>query len=562
MEQKKVKIVGLSVNKQLGILKACEMQFDENNHLNIIKGGVGEGKTTAQQALKLGTQGSKTLVDKNLYGEIDIETQLLDGDQKVFVGAKSDKTGKLQYVLYTKDAEGKKVKEPVIDGVKATPAKYLEMLQTELTWSMDELTSENPNVQKKILLKLYQAELEKVGVVFDKKLSTYEDSILHKIDKAEEHRNYCDAIRKTKGGIADDLKAQGFDPERPETIPQRVDIEVLRSRIIELERQKATAGSEAKQKRDSELHSLQLKASELTQFCMNWNNNQIHEFNQSHANWKQATEYNVDVKNKMFDIVNDIVLLTNETTATTVKEILTENITLKDAGVEPQQPKTIKISDGKVLDQDCTDLPAQVKEIMDIRKKYIKLHDAPLPVSDMSAIDNEIQSINMSIQNGSEFNRINDAVDSFYEWQAANQKVVELKHEYVQMLAKVDTGVEGLQIVPDKDDIFLMYNGAYDTAYFNNPEMEMRKLSAYSGTQKPVICLLIQAQLLSKRAKALRYMFIDNVPIDKKTRVLFEKMCTDLDLTVFLNITGDFEQNGLQDGEILIEGGEVICGTN
>src|SRR6056297_1553142 len=123
-EQKQVKIIGLSVNKQLGILKACQMNFDENNKLNIIKGGVGEGKTTAQQALKLGTQGSKTLTDKNLDGDIDIETQLLDGDQKVYVGAKSS-DGRLTYVLYTKDENGKKIKEPVIDGVKATPAKYL-----------------------------------------------------------------------------------------------------------------------------------------------------------------------------------------------------------------------------------------------------------------------------------------------------------------------------------------------------------------------------------------------------------------------------------------------------
>src|SRR6056297_537861 len=141
--QKQVKIIGLSVNKQLGILKACQMQFDEKNRINVIKGGVGEGKTTAQQALKLGTQGSKTLTDKNLYGDVDVETQLLDGDTKVFVGAKSDGNGKLSYVLYTKDKDGKKVKDPVIDGVKATPAKYLEMLQTELTWHMDELTSDN-----------------------------------------------------------------------------------------------------------------------------------------------------------------------------------------------------------------------------------------------------------------------------------------------------------------------------------------------------------------------------------------------------------------------------------
>ncbi|MCJ7802733.1 MAG: hypothetical protein MUP82_10300 [Candidatus Marinimicrobia bacterium] len=104
----------------------------------------------------------------------------------------------------------------------------------------------------------------------------------------------------------------------------------------------------------------------------------------------------------------------------------------------------------------------------------------------------------------------------------------------------------------------MMYDGTYDLDYFGNPRKHLRKLSAYSGTQKPVICLLIQNYLLSKKSKAMRYMYIDNVPIDNKTRALLEKMCIELNLRVFLNITGDFSKDGLIDGEILIEGGEVF----
>ena len=137
--------------------------------------------------------------------------------------------------------------------------------------------------------------------------------------------------------------------------------------------------------------------------------------------------------------------------------------------------------------------------------------------------------------------------------------IINLKKEFYKLLISVDTGVDGLRIVPEENgDIFLMYNGAYDPAYFNNTEKEYRKLSSYSGTQKPVICLLIQNYLLSKKPKALRYLFIDNVPVDNKTRALLEKICIELELSIFLNITGDYEKDSLTDGEILIENGEIF----
>ena len=132
------------------------------------------------------------------------------------------------------------------------------------------------------------------------------------------------------------------------------------------------------------------------------------------------------------------------------------------------------------------------------------------------------------------------------------------------MLASVDTGVEGLKICVDRDgednklDIYLTYNGNYDKKYFNNPKLEDRKLSSYSGTQKPLICLLLQNYLLSKKPKAMRYLWIDNVPIDNKTKALLDRMGKELGLTVIVNITGDFDKAGLESGEILIEGGQVF----
>ena len=152
-EQKQVKIVGLSVLTDVGALRATELKFDANIKLYPVKGEVGAGKTTLNKVMRLATQGSDTLVDKNLYGgPINTVAQLLDGDRRIFVGCKSKEGGSLDYFLYEEDENGKKVKDPIIDGVKATPAAYLKSLQTALTWRLNELTSENPTVQRRLLL--------------------------------------------------------------------------------------------------------------------------------------------------------------------------------------------------------------------------------------------------------------------------------------------------------------------------------------------------------------------------------------------------------------------------
>ena len=136
-------------------------------------------------------------------------------------------------------------------------------------------------------------------------------------------------------------------------------------------------------------------------------------------------------------------------------------------------------------------------------------------------------------------------------------------------LTEIETGVEGLFICPEyveengekiaKDnDIYLMYDGSYDPEYFCNPSKEIRKLAAYSDTQKPMICLLIQKHLLSKKEKCLPYLWIDQVPIDNKTKALLDRMSEELGLWLFVNWTGDFDKSLLKDGEILIENGEIF----
>ena len=552
MKQKEVKITGLILNKQLGIIEAKKLIFDKNNKLIVFKGGVGEGKTTLQKGLQLATQGSKTFVDNQLYGDIDLQAQLTDGDIDLFVNCKS-KGKKLETTLFTKDLNGKKVTNPIIDGVKATAAKYLEYLQTELTWNMDKLVSENPTTQKNILLKLYHSQLAKTGVIFDKKHPDYNSSILGLIDIAVKNRDEKDYFRKTKGGIADDLKAQGFDPDRPDTCPDEVDISEIEIEIKELEKQKTILESEPEAKKNIQLAEIKTKAANVTNECLTYNNELQAVYDTKLEEYKlyevKVTQINDNLKNLKIDLQKLYLNAFYENLKSKVKF----PIEIK----EPELPNYINIVDGQVRETKMVKDHELVTKIVALRKEYSEISLAPISV-DTSEITKEIELKEAQKIQAKEINKIVDAIDSFHQWRAANDEVFKLKNQYIKLLAKVDTGVEGLQIIPKDDEIYIMYDGSYDTKYFNNPNKEMRKLSSYSGTQKPVICLLIQNFLLSKKDKAMRYMYIDNVPIDNKTRLLLENMTEELNLHIFLNITGDFEQSNLKDGEILIKGGEVL----
>ena len=181
---------------------------------------------------------------------------------------------------------------------------------------------------------------------------------------------------------------------------------------------------------------------------------------------------------------------------------------------------------------------------------------------DTSSFEKDLDLVKNNITLAKENNKKCDMLDAFLAWSDAHNLVMDLRGEYASMLSGINTGVEGLNISVDKEsdklDIYLTYNGEYDPKYFANEKLEQRKVSSYSGTQKPLICLLLQNYLLSKKPKAMRYLWIDNVPIDKKTKDLLTKMGKDLGLTIIVNITGDFTKDGLEDGEILIEGGEVF----
>ena len=559
--KKEVKIIGLSVNKSFGGLKATELKFNEDNRLTVVKGEVGSGKTTLNRALSLTTKGSKTLEDNNLYGEVDLTAQLLDGDYKVFVNCKTDQSGKLIHSIYTIDENGNKLKDVVIDGQKLTPANYLKSLQTSLTWRLDELTSENPIVQRKILLELYSSELEKKGVIFDKNHPKFTESIIHKIEVAKNNRNYADMKRKEVGGIAEDLRAKGIDYE---TVRELKD-------VITLEQQIATAQSDvdylhrnANQVHKSELNELKTKGLEINGKLKDFRDKikATNDVNREELNlWEQGQRQKTEDLDKILDILESL-------ESNNIDDVLK----LIHSGLE-----VIKEPENKFLTQlefnekgQCTSQPEDFKdeEIKGLLKEYkyskfeySKKANQEDIIPDTTKQEEKITYLKDQLNSNYTWNKEAKAINSFHDWKEANEAVKDLKNDYYKKLTGIDTGVDGLHISlenAESENIFLMYNGAYDTEYFHNPEKELRKLSSYSDTQKPLICLLIQNYLLKQKGKSMPYLWIDKVPIDKKTRLLLNRMSEELGLWLFVSWTGDFDKTSLVDGELLIENGDVF----
>ncbi|MCH9621024.1 MAG: hypothetical protein S4CHLAM20_04380 [Chlamydiia bacterium] len=560
-----VKIIGLKVNEQFGILQSFDCKFNQENNIIAIKARVGEGKTTLQKSLKLGTQGSEALKDdKLLYGKVDQEVELLDGNTRIFVGSKTDSNGKLDYSIYTKDESGKKIKEPIIDGVKATPSSYLKSLQTALNWRMNELTSENFTTQRNILLELYSDQLEQFGVIFDKANVLYGESILGRLDKAIQSRTEADVLRKQVGGYKHILMDQGIDVDNESTIPKSINIQDSLSQEQKLIFNISNSSEGAENRKTDDLRKISLQKDELLQKLREYNL-EVDGFNNSE---RQKVAENVSstkiIRDKLNEIYTNVKFLTSKGVFDN-EEILIE--TFKSAAVLPgEYVPTVK---NKIdLDNLIVEKEELPPHILSVFNEYVSLNSVYKETqnktyeTDVDSLKSELDTLRRQIAEDREVNKTVASVQSFIKWKGCEKQVQEIRKEYAELLKNVNTGVSGLKICFDESDekmnIYLAYNGEYDSDYFNNPGLELRKLSSYSGTQKPMICLLVQNYLLGLKEKSMRYIWIDDVPIDNKTRSLLNEMAEKLNLTVIINITGDFTQESLDSGDIFIEGGEVF----
>ena len=202
----------------------------------VIGGGV-VGCSIAYNLARLGA-GKVVLLEKGYLAE----AMLLDGEVKLYVGAKvseyqrGNNAGepKFEIFLYSKDNNGNEY-TPIIDGVKATAASYAKMLNTDLTFNMSALFTENQTEHRKLIESLFKPELDRLGA----------EAVMARILKAKAHRDACRTLCQGSGAYMERFESEGYT-EAMLNLIQRPDIKSIEQKLFEakLELDRLVNGSE------------------------------------------------------------------------------------------------------------------------------------------------------------------------------------------------------------------------------------------------------------------------------------------------------------------------------
>ncbi len=570
MEQKEVKIVNFTATK-FGYFKALELDFGKfKQGLIAIKGNAGAGKSTIQNGLKTNIQGRKTLFDQEQYGdEWEIETQLIDGEHNIFIGASKSKGRSIEYKLFEKDLEGKKVMTPVIDGLKATPAKYMDLIATELTFGIDKFLSTDAKVHRDFMFELFKPELKKLGVIFDKKHPDYETSILGQLDaltyERDKLRNEC----THRGAFMTDFNRDGYELKDLD-IMEELPIQPLEQKKNELLIAKGQADGNSKADYEKTRADIIARGQAITEEIRLKSDELKAIYHTAKTEFdKNLLQKNEDKKN--LDGITSVIEKCKFLTPDEI-EVLGSDLTAKflnfyanlETIQEPKMPICPEITGG-ILKYDDTIVYEPcfiplIEKSKSIRNEYNNL---PLPTSDTSAFDAQIEDVEKEIRRAKANNDIISRYKLNREWVEADAKVTAKRKELAKLYAQINTGVEGLRMKPFFDNegkmvIKTVYTGNYNPDFFKNDGTDERLLVSYSSTQRPIIGVLLQVARLKLKSKALNYIFLDDVPMDLKSREIITKIAEENNLNIITSITGDFDKDKLTENELLIEGGEVF----
>lgn len=571
MEQKQVTLIGLKAEKH-GIIKAAELTPDLlSKRLVLFTGNVGNGKSTLIDMVKVAVTGSDAIKKKDILEKGYLaEAQLLDGDIKLFVGSKvsefqrGDKAGepKFETFLYAKDDNGKPY-QPIIDGVAATPSDYVKMLTTELTSSLPDLFSENPTTHRKLLEKLFKPELDKLKV----------DEVIERIEKAKKERDVARTLCQGNGAFKERFEDEGYN-ENALGLLKKIDITSIEKKISDLkvERGIKLNGSDSaweleKNKidttRDKALQAIKDEALRIKDEIAKDLKAKEEKYNEDKKTYDIAKgKYlnKIDLSTKLRDC-NDA-FFTEEKLTDEQREALLRYSELGRAiihsyknsvpsePIEPQEDETLKA------------------KLYSKRTEYVTLEKSPLTypekgIVDVSDIDKNISQLETEREGAEANNAIYNRYQLWLDW-IAKKGIYEKEIDTLRKLyASVDTGVQGMNIVPRETEsgrveVFIMYNGEYDTTYFNNANKEHRMLFEYSSFQRTIIGLMLQAARLNLKPKALRIAFVDDVAFTQKDVAVLQNIAEKLDLRLITAWTHEVERESLIDGQVMIEGGEVF----
>ena len=200
--------------------------------------------------------------------------------------------------------------------------------------------------------------------------------------------------------------------------------------------------------------------------------------------------------------------------------------------------------------------------------EYTKLNLTPLAEvnlekQDTSAIEEEIARITTEKSAAEVMADLYDRYQQWKNWIEAKGLYEKELDVLRKMYAGIDTGVKGMNIVPvetdsDRVEVWIKYDGSYDTEFFHNEDKESRFMFEYSSFQCSAIGVMLQSARLNLKPKALRLAIVDDVAFTSKGLAVLAKMCEDFNVQLITSKTDDYDKENIADGEIIIEGGEIF----
>lgn len=564
MNQKQVEIIGLTAG-EYNTLKAVVLTPDIlSKKLIQVVGESGEGKTSLLDLIKIPISGTDAIKKKDILPKGFFTQALLkDGEVKIYIGAKvseyqrGEKAGdpKFEFYLYSLDDNGKQY-TPVIDGVSATASEYTRSLTTDLTFRMADMFSENQTVHRKLIESLFKSELDAMRI----------DELMESIVKKRTARDTSRALCQSQGAYMEQFKNEGLTEQSLQLI-KRVDIAEIDKSITELLIKKDRAENASEDAHNLAKMEIDRKRTQQIQELKDYGNKLIEElridrelkndaYNKAFEKYRAALSIKESETEIASRIINDIKYFfigPHDTVVDSVNEELKRKIALLPLEEPIRQPDNAELAEK-------------------IRKTREDIANFPLPVYpqktavDTTPIDEEVIKLRDKKLSAERNNALYDRYQLWLTWIEAKSRYEAELDKLRKMYASINTGVEGLRIVPAETDggrvePWIMYDGSYDTEFFHNPDKEMRHMFSYSSFQRAVIGVMLQAARLNLKPKALRLAIIDEVAFTEKGVGILSKICEEFNVRLFTGRTIAPEVKDLTDSQILIQGGELFFGN-
>lgn len=567
MEQKQVKLIGLKVLDN-NVIKAVELTPDiMSKRLIQIVGESGNGKTTLVESLKTAIGGMNAVAKKDaLAPGFLTEAQLTDGEIKIFVGVRKRELTKgerqgdsvVETFLYAKNDEGE-MYTPIIDGESATAAKYVKLLTTDLTFSMPALFTENQTVHRKLIESLFKEELDGLGA----------DEVVARIMDCKQERDAARVMCSKTGAFMENFEREGLSEAHLQEL-SRVDVDKIEADIreAEIERDRilrpADAAYELECNKIREEYQTRLRAAEKAyDAAVTAEKDEKQRLKDEYAEAEKKYNEQEERKTKWAAYYENIkanaeTFFYNTEELAKVKEMIEARykvIMSKFTLAKPELAAPAPKFEGDVINTKA-ELDATKAE-----EALLKLPEKAVP--DTKAVDAKIADLKASKEKAERENELFDRYAKWCAWIEAKGKYEKELNTLRKMYERIDTGVEGLKIVPnatdtDKIEVWIMYDGRYDKDFFLNPNGESRYIFQYSSFQRSAIGVMLQAARLNLKPKALRLAIVDDVAFTQKGLAVLSKLCTDLDVQLITCRTDDIDRSQVKDGEVLMENGEAF----